>query len=220
MIVRRCFQNGVKFVGLSIGLCGVLKNSNDWLDTFKGEIMKKFEEAWNYVKENEGGYVNDKNDKGGATKYGISLRFLKGLERDEGDINGDGEVDIKDIRGISEEEAKAFYETHFWNQAKCERLKDRQIAIKVFDMCVNFGVNGGIRILQKAVNKMYEKYVLTVDGKIGPRTLEAVNNAEPRKLMKYVVMWCENRYKQLVFANQDYERYLKGWLRRAKRIPV
>ena len=62
--------------------------------------MKKFEEAWSYVKENEGGYVNDKNDKGGATKYGVSLRFLKGLERDEGDINGDGELILRIFGGL------------------------------------------------------------------------------------------------------------------------
>lgn len=56
---------------LSIGLCGVLKNSNDWLEVFKEELMKKFKKAWEFVKKNEGGYANNKSDLGGATKYEI-----------------------------------------------------------------------------------------------------------------------------------------------------
>ena len=34
----------------------------------------KFEKAFEYVIANEGGYVFDKNDPGGATKYGISQK--------------------------------------------------------------------------------------------------------------------------------------------------
>ena len=37
---------------------------------------EKFEKAFGYVIANEGGYVFDKNDPGGETKYGISKRRI------------------------------------------------------------------------------------------------------------------------------------------------
>jgi hypothetical protein len=37
-------------------------------------------------------HTNDESDNGGATKYCISLRFLKGLEINEGDVNDDNKI--------------------------------------------------------------------------------------------------------------------------------
>ena len=43
---------------------------------------------------------------GGATNYGVSLRFLKSLKRAEGDIDLSGEVNAADIRALTVEGAK------------------------------------------------------------------------------------------------------------------
>ena len=182
-------------------------------------IMNKFNEAWEYLKENEGGYNNIKEDKGGATKYGISLRFLKGLKYDEGDINRDGQVDIRDIQGLSEEEAKALFKTHFWDAAKCDELKYDKIAIKVFDLRVNFGVKRGIRILQTAINKMHNMNVLKMDGVFGPKTQEAVNKASEKQLMENIISISSAIYESITRNNPTQAKFLKGWIKRARRTP-
>ena len=52
----------------------------------------------------EGGYVDDPDDPGGATRFGISLRLLKKMGK-LGDIDGDGDIDADDIRRLSSDSA-------------------------------------------------------------------------------------------------------------------
>ena len=47
----------------------------------------------------------------------------------------------------------------------------------LFDMCVNFGRGGAVRVLQRAANaKNRDK--IEVDGGIGPATIKAIQNVE------------------------------------------
>ena len=54
--------------------------------------MANFNKAHKFVAKWEGGYVNDPDDPGGATNYGVSLRWLKSLGLDQGDIDHDGDL--------------------------------------------------------------------------------------------------------------------------------
>ena len=59
----------------------------------------------------EGGFVDDPKDRGGATKYGISLRFLaaEGAFDEDGDgkadfdLDLDGDIDGQDIRDVTQD---------------------------------------------------------------------------------------------------------------------
>jgi lysozyme family protein len=95
-------------------------------------LTKKFEKGWEYVKKNEGGYIDDEDDGGGVTKFGISLRFLKGLDIKEGDINDDNKISEEDIKGLDEEKAKELYYVHFWLPPKCEEIDDSRVAIYAY----------------------------------------------------------------------------------------
>ncbi|MEC8572564.1 MAG: glycosyl hydrolase 108 family protein, partial [Pseudomonadota bacterium] len=46
----------------------------------------------------EGGYVDDPDDPGGATKYGVTLATLRRLGLD---LTGDGQVDRRDVASVS-----------------------------------------------------------------------------------------------------------------------
>lgn len=178
--------------------------------------MNIYDKAWGYVLENEGGYSEDQNDLGGATKYGISLRFLKGLPIDEGDINEDGKIDEKDIQVLSLEEAKEMYKKHFWLSASCDKIEPARIAVKLFDMSVNFGVKTAVRILQKIVGTKQ-------DGIVGPQTLCSINTMHEihqADLLKGLVNACIDRYRKIVEEKPGQRVFLKGWLKRAKRTPV
>ncbi len=63
--------------------------------------MSNFEKAVEKVLEHEGGYVDHKNDPGGATNYGISLRFVKQSTGIDLDVDGDGDIDADDIKAMT-----------------------------------------------------------------------------------------------------------------------
>lgn len=174
--------------------------------------MARFEDAIGVVLEHEGGYVNNPNDPGGETYYGISLRFLR--EHDI-DIDGDGSVSAFDIRVMTVEKAKALYKKYFWDPLPLDEVKDQQIATKIFDICVNMGISRGVRILQRALRR--RDIDIPANGKFGPRTLGSVNLFAPfpQRLLAEIKAEQALYYKTLARLKPHLSTFLKGWLRRA-----
>lgn len=183
--------------------------------------MDVFNLAWEYIKINEGGDANHANDIGGATRYGISFRFLKSLPFREGDINGDGEVDVRDIRDLTTEKAKELYRAHFWVPTNCEKINDMQIAIKICDMCVNLGVVRGIKTVQAAVNACLasNRTPLILDGICGQKTINALNSITKTTFRHYLVVFLGRVYQGLCKQNPKLKCFYDGWMRRARKWP-
>ena len=59
--------------------------------------MLNVEQIAKEIVDREGGYVNDPDDPGGATKFGVTIGTLRQLGLD---LDGDGDVDIDDYRGL------------------------------------------------------------------------------------------------------------------------
>jgi lysozyme family protein len=184
----------------------------------------------------EGGYVNDPKDRGGATKYGISLRFLKAegafdLDRDgkkDFDLDFDGDIDFQDIRLLSLADARVLYNRCFWQKMDCDNLP-RPLGEIMFDQGVNGGLHAARKMLQMAINLCLVKYEsappqIAVDGQVGMRTLSAMN---------WVICWgalgmpalinayrnvVRVRYQNIVQADPSQKRFLKGWLLRAANL--
>jgi len=149
-----------------------------------------WDDAIAFVLAQEGGYVNDPNDPGGETNFGISKKAFPTL----------------DIKNLTVEHAKTLYRHHYWDACQCDKLP-RAIAIGLFDSAVNQGVGTAIKILQRALGG------LTVDGVIGPKTIAAANAATPRKqavtLAQRLVAYHElmsNRPQLNVFALNWFHR--------------
>ena len=148
------------------------------------------------VLQHEGGYVNDPNDLGGETKYGITKRFYPDV----------------DIKNLTKEQAKTIYHQDYWRPAKCDEVPPRLRHI-YFDMCVNFGRGGAVKVLQRAANgKNKEK--IEVDGGMGPATLKAIQNLELERVRAYRVL----RFANLVIKKPEQERFWFGWYRRSMEV--
>ena len=95
--------------------------------------MADFEVALKVILKNEGGDVDHKNDKGGATSFGISKRFLLsiGIEKEPANLNFD--------------EICELYKDHFW---RFDKIRSQEVATKLFDMSVNFGLAKSIQLLE------------------------------------------------------------------------
>jgi lysozyme family protein len=145
-----------------------------------------FEEIIKVVLEHEGGYVNDPHDRGGETNFGIAKRFYPTV----------------DIKNLTEEQAKKIY-----------HQVPPHLRHIYFDMCVNFGRRGAVKVLQRAANAK-NRNKIEVDGGIGPATLKAIQNIELERVRAYRVL----RFANLVIKKPEQERFWFGWYRRATEV--
>lgn len=172
--------------------------------------MATFGKAINVILQHEGGWVNNVNDPGGATNYGISLRFLKEHNLD---LDGDGDIDADDIRGLSVAKATVLYYDWFWMPGRFELVKDQILGTKLFDMGVNMGNTQAWRLAQRAANKYGCN--LDVDGLVGPRTMQAINSLDPDHFTHTVCDTQKEFYDAIIVKNPKLEEFRKGWYRRA-----
>ncbi|MBF0497700.1 MAG: hypothetical protein HQK58_14180 [Deltaproteobacteria bacterium] len=165
----------------------------------------------------EGGskFTEDPADPGGATRYGISLRFLRGLGQ-AGDIDHDGDVDAGDIRALTEDQASEFYRREFWDKCLCDELPD-QVAMAVFDTAVNLGVPRAVKMLQSEANAVLLNNPLVVDGRMGKNTVDGVLDAVNLEGSDKLTLGYLNRRLRFYFALAKAParaKYLRGWTRR------
>jgi len=156
-------------------------------------MKNTFDEIIETVLEHEGGYVNDPDDAGGETKYGIAKRWYPDV----------------DIKNLTKEHAKKIYHKDYWLKGKCDKVPS-QLRHIYFDMCVNFGRGGAVKVLQEAANSK-NKNKIEVDGGIGPNTLKAIQNVSLDRVRAYRVL----RFANIVIQKPKQEKFWLGWFRRA-----
>lgn len=119
----------------------------------------------------EGGFVNDPADPGGATKHGVTIHTLRRLNMD---LNGDGVIDVKDVKLLTPAHARDIFIKHYFERPRIGDIPEC-LHETVFDMYVNAGAQA-VKILQKLLCEMGQK--VTVDGVIGPQTCAACSVAQ------------------------------------------
>lgn len=161
-----------------------------------------FDQAFDRLIGNEGGYVNNPSDPGGETKWGISKRSYPSV----------------DIADLTKDEAKEIYHRDFWVKGQMQEF-DPAVSFQVFDIAVNSGIKRAIMLLQRAAG-------VSDDGYVGPVTLAAINAEKtPILLMKLIAErldfwrhlstwnefgagWAGRAANDLRYAAQDYKSEL------------
>jgi len=118
----------------------------------------------------EGGYVNDPDDPGGATNFGVTIGTMRRLGLD---LDLDGVVTSDDVRQLSRAQAEQIFVEHYFQKPRIAELP-QAVQASVFDMYVNAGANA-VRILQRLIRDM--RIDVAVDGVIGPQTIGAAAEA-------------------------------------------
>jgi lysozyme family protein len=157
----------------------------------------------------EGGDVDDKRDRGGATRRGISLGFLRliGL-----DVNGDGVVNKKDVFALSMGQIWALYREHFWDKMRCDELP-AGVDLICFGAAVNQGPRRATKFLQRALRRRGAR--IKADGIMGPRTIRAsAVFASPALLIEGIAVARQLHYTSIA----GWLIYRKGWTRRLMNV--
>lgn len=171
-----------------------------------------FEAAVAVVLKHEGGFVNHPSDPGGATNYGISLRYLKSLGIELGDVDLDGDVDIDDIKALTPDKAKAIYRREWWDRYGYFKLPDI-VGTKVFDLSVNMGAKQAHRLLQRALRACGKEVIQ--DGVLGPKTLSAAHSSIPEALLAALRSEAAGFYRSLIAKKPELSVFETGWMNRA-----
>lgn len=132
--------------------------------------MRSVEAIAEEILAREGGYVNDPDDPGGATNFGVTIHTMRRLGLD---LNRDGRIDPADVRALTRAQARDIFVEDYFVKPGIARLPD-PLQPSVFDMYVNAGSNA-VRILQRLLGEF--GHVLAADGVIGPRTETATRSA-------------------------------------------
>ena len=167
----------------------------------------------------EGGFVNDPDDPGGATRHGVTIHTMRRLGLD---LTRDGVIDVADVRALSRAEAVEIFVTHYFRRPGIGRLP-AVLHDTVFDMYVNAGA-GAVRILQRLLREM--GHVVAVDGVIGPQTAAAARaayEAAPGHLRDAYGIARRSYYFRLADRRPAARKYARtrsggkgGWIRRAE----
>jgi lysozyme family protein len=146
-----------------------------------------FDQAFDRLISNEGGYVNHADDPGGETKFGISKRSYPRI----------------DIKNLTRDEAKQIYRTDFWLRGQMDQY-DGAIAFQVFDAAVNHGIETALRLLQRAAG-------VADDGHIGPVTVATIKSKSVTDMLMLFIAERIRFWTKL----STWPTFGKGWANRA-----
>jgi lysozyme family protein len=151
-----------------------------------------FNNVMQNIRQVEGGYSNNPNDKGGETNFGISKRSYPNL----------------DIKNLNREQADSIYMNDYYKKSHIDAMP-QQLQSSVMDSVVNHGNYGGTKLLQKAINDAGGN--VAVDGKIGNQTLSAMSFLDPTKLNDALMARRQGKYANIIKNDPSQAAFANGW---------
>lgn len=161
----------------------------------------------NKILQAEGGFVNNPNDKGGPTNYGITAQTLgewRHLGRD---------ATVEEVKALTRDEAVRILGQRYIEGPGLDQIANDKLRGLIVDMWVNHGPRGATLIIQKALK-------LPGDGILGPKTLgelsgRTFNNYDPFAIFNTILAERWRFYSRHVKTNPTQIEFIVGWADRA-----
>lgn len=162
------------------------------------------------VLKNEGGYVNDPNDRGGETNWGVTV----GTARANGYTGS--------MKAMTRDTALAIYRAQYVIAPGFGLVANVSptIAAELVDTGVNMGPAIAGRFLQRALNLVTDAG-LVVDGNVGPASVAALKaflakrgEEGETRLLALLNAFQGTRYAELAEGRAANRSFIYGWLAR------
>ena len=163
----------------------------------------KDDEIISAILRREGGYVDHPADRGGPTKYGITLKTLESWRGRK--------LTAQDVRDLTIEEARRIYRLRFIVGPGLHRVSDGRLRALLVDAAVNHGPKRAVQLLQRVLG-------VTADGILGPRTLAALRRLDARRAYLGVCAERVRLYGRLIARDSSQAVFARGWLNRAAEL--
>lgn len=163
-------------------------------------MSQRFEAALQFVLKWEGSrFTNDPDDRGGATRFGVTQRVYDAFRQGRGQP-------LQSVKFITMDEVRAIYTRGYWAPVHGDRMP-APLDLVLFDTGVLMGVGRAVRFLQQALG-------VPADGAVGPVTLNALQGASPAAVARTVMELREARLRRIVENDPSQGKFLRGWLNR------
>lgn len=154
--------------------------------------MKTVDELITDILRREGGFVNDPNDRGGATNWGITQGTLASWR--------DRPVSVDEVRELSRDEAREIYRKVYYADADIDG-EPKELQAQLFDI----NVNGGLKpIVARLTSYFNTSSLQEIVDFLGPKTANIMLAASR---VEY--------YRQITNNRPANKTFLLGWLNRA-----
>lgn len=151
----------------------------------------------------EGGFVNDPDDRGGATNKGVTIATFRS-------VYGKNKS-VSDLKNITTDQWNYIFKTLFWDKCKCDNINDQSVANIIVDYAWGSGVSRAIKDVQTIVGT-------TADGISGPKTISAINKTDAKTLFNKIKERRIQFYNNIVKSNPSQKKFLKGWTNRVNAL--
>ncbi len=160
-------------------------------------MIGNFPKCVTFTLAQEGGYVDNPDDPGGATNMGITLATLSEWRNSD--------CTAADVQALTAEEAQAIYFARYWTPINGNNLPPG-VDLMVFDFAVTSGPQTSAVRLQGLLG-------VAQDGAIGPRTIAATAGRNSTALIAEMAYSHEAYYR----AMAGFAEFGAGWLARNAR---
>lgn len=122
-----------------------LKGSVSYYDYAEdyGQNDEKFQTILKNIYGAEGGFSDDKYDRGGRTNFGITQKTYD-------DYNKKHKLPLKDVKDITKNESDKIYYNEYYKASGADKIQDKDLAYMHFDAAVNHGVGRAKQFIENA----------------------------------------------------------------------
>lgn len=173
-------------------------------------LYSREEDAIDDVFQEEGGYEDNPSKIDQPTNMGITKSSLEKYNKDHPNYNFP-----TDVKNLIPEQARQIYREDYYRERRIGEINHDRISRAILDMGVMSNFKNVGKIVQNMLND-HQHTRLKVDGVIGSKTIEALNNISEDDLENFMEELIENRLDYLRDL-PDWSKYGRGWASRTKR---
>jgi lysozyme family protein len=162
-----------------------------------------FDKALAFTLQEEGGFVDNPHDSGGATNHGITQSVYDSF-RDR------THMPRQSVGLITDTETNTIYDEDYWEPSRAQSMHS-PLDVAHFDWSVNHGIQGALKTLQAALG-------VTPDGIWGAQSASALAISDPVETAQTYNTLRREWYRNRVAQKPDQAVFLNGWLQRVDRL--